>query len=75
LADGIQRAEADDQVAEGGQIAGQMTGASRRAVFVEADIPHVMVGVFDTPMGAAEFLNWGGVPFLRRTAAQDDFCL
>jgi hypothetical protein len=73
LAKGIQSTEADDQVAESGQVAGQMTGASRRAVLVKADIPHIMDGVFDAPMGATEFLSLGGVHSLRRTAAQDDF--
>ena len=74
LAGRIERAEADDQIAQGGQVLGSVAGADRRTIFAEGDIAHVVDG-FDAPMPAAEGLDLSGVHLRGRAAAQDDFGL
>lgn len=75
LAGRIQSAKADDQVAHGGQVLDNVASVSRRTIFAEGDIAHVMDGVFKGPVPPAEALNLSGIHFLGRTAAENDFSL
>src|SRR5664280_728233 len=75
LTGGIQSTEADDQIAQGGQVLDNMASVSGRTIFAEGDVAHVMDGVFKGPMPPAEPLDLSGVRFLSRAAAEDDFSL
>jgi len=72
LAGGIQRAQADDQIAQGGQVLRGVAGTDGRSVFAEGDIAHV-VDRFDAPMAPAQALQLRGVHLRVGAAAQDDF--
>src|ERR1019366_1827962 len=75
LTGGIQSAEADDQVAQGGQVLDNVVSVSRRTIFAEGDVAHVMDGVFKGPMPPAEPLDLSGVHFLSRATGEGDFSL
>ena len=72
LAGGIQPTEADDQIAQGGQVLRSVAGVDRRSIFAEGDIAHV-VDRFDAPMAAAQALQLRRVHLRVGAAAQDDF--
>jgi hypothetical protein len=72
LAGGIQRAQADDQIAQGGQVLRGVAGTDGRSIFAEGDIAHV-VDRFDAPMAPAQALQLRGVHLRVGAAAQDDF--
>src|SRR5512135_2944759 len=74
LAGGIQRTEADDQIAQGGQVLRSVAGVDRRSIFAEGDIAHV-VDRFDAPMAPAQTLQLRRVHLRMRAAAQDQFDL
>ena len=44
LASGIEAAEADDQIAQSGEVFGSVFGAGGGLIFTEGDIAHVMEG-------------------------------
>src|SRR5579884_2373291 len=44
--------EPDGQIAKGGQQLWSIAGAKPAAVFLEADIAHVMRAIFDSPMSS-----------------------
>ena len=55
LTGGIQRTQADDQVAQGRQILRGVTGADGRGVLAQGHIAHVVEG-FDAPVAATQAL-------------------
>lgn len=57
-AGGLQPTEADDQVAQRGEVLRRMAGPNGAGILPESDIPHV-VEPFDGPMTAAELLDLG----------------
>ena len=61
LASRIQAAEADDQIAQGGQVFGSVSGAHRGAIFTEGDIAHVVDGILDGPVAPTGGLQLSGV--------------
>ena len=72
IARGAQAAQADDEIAQGGQVAGAVAGAGGAQIFAEGDIPHV-VDRFDGPVAAAQGLQLGRIHFVGGAAAQEDF--
>ena len=72
LPSGIQRAESDDQIAQGGEILGSVPGTDRRLIFAEGDITHV-VDTFDAPVAAPESLQLSRVHFGSWATAEHDF--
>lgn len=74
LAGAIQRAQPDDQVAQGRQVLRGVAGAHGGGIFAESDIPHV-VDRLDAPMATASGLQLRRVHLRMRAAAQDQFGL
>jgi hypothetical protein len=72
-ASGVESAQADDQIAQGGEVQGSMSGAHGGSIFAEGDVTHVMQRTFNGPMPAAEGLELCGVHFRVRAAGEDDF--
>jgi hypothetical protein len=73
LARGIQAAEADHQIAQGGQVFGCVLGANGRAIFTEGDITHVVDGILDGPVAPAEGLELSGVHLSGWATGNHDF--
>lgn len=71
----IQSTQANDQIAQGGQILGSVAGPDGGTVFAEGDVAHVVQVVFDAPVTAATKLELHGVHPLDRAAAEHDFHL
>jgi hypothetical protein len=69
----IEATEADDQVPQGGEIFGSMSGVGGRAILAEGDITDVMNRIFDRPVTAAKSLDLSGVHFGGRATGEEDF--
>ena len=67
----IQAAEADDQIAQGGQVDWSVAGPDGGGILAEGDIAHTVVGL-DVPVASAKSLELGGVHLSGWTAAQED---
>ena len=74
LAGAVQRAQPDDQVAQGRQVLRGVAGAYGGGIFAEGDIAHV-VDRLDAPMATAKALQLRGIHLRMRAAAQDQFGL
>jgi len=72
LASTLQRAQPDDQVAQGRQVLRAVAGAGGGSIFAEGDIAHV-VDRLDTPMATASGLPLRRVHLRVRATAQDQF--
>ena len=72
LPSGIQPTESDDQIAQGGEVLGGVSGTDRRLIFAEGHIPHA-VDTFDPPVAAAEGLELSGVHLGSGATAEHDF--
>jgi hypothetical protein len=75
VSSGVKAAEPDDQVAQGGQIIGGMSGANGGAILAKGDITDVVKWVFDGPVTAAEGLDLSGVHCGGGTTGEEDFGL
>ena len=71
-ASAIDSAEADDQMAQGGHIAGSVFGVNGRVIFTEGDIAHVMEDL-DAPVTPAESLDLSGIHLVSGATADDHF--
>ena len=65
----VDSAEADDQIAQGGHIAGTVLFLNGRAILTEGDIAHVMEDL-DAPVTPAPSLDLSSIQF--RSGAADD---
>ena len=74
LAGAVQRAQPDDQVAQGRQVLRAVAGADGGSIFAEGHIAHI-VDRFDAPMATASGLQLRRVHLRMRAAAQDQFDL
>jgi len=75
FASAIEATEADDQVAEGGEILGSVPGAGGRAILAEGDIADVVDGILDAPVTPAEGLDLSGIHLGGGAAGEEDFGL
>ena len=73
LAGGIEATKADDQIAQGSEVSGSMPGVGGRAILAESDIADVVDGILDSPMAAAEGLDFSGIHFGGGAAGEEDF--
>lgn len=69
----IQATEADDQIAQGGQIVGSMSGADGGAIFAEGDIADVVDRIFNGPVTSAKELDFGGAHLRGWATGQKNF--
>ena len=60
MAGRIQATQADDQIAQGGQVLRRMAGPDGGTILAESNVTHV-VEAFDAPMSAAELLDLSGI--------------
>ena len=74
LAGRIQRAQADDHIAQGRQVLWPMAGVNGGGIFAQSNIAHV-VDRFDAPMASAALLQLRRGELGRGAAADDHFDL
>lgn len=72
LAGGIQRAEADNHIAQGCQVLYRVAGADGGGIFAESNVAHV-VDRFDAPMAPAARLDLRRGELAGGAAADNDF--
>jgi hypothetical protein len=68
---GVQAAQPNDQVAQGGEVLRRVAGADRGRIFAQGDIPHI-VDPFDGPMSAAKGLELRRIHLVVGAAAEHD---
>lgn len=73
LASRIQATEADDQIAQGGEVFRSLSGADGGLILAEGHVPDIMDGIFDGPMTPAENLEFRGAHFVGGAAGDHDF--
>ena len=72
LAGGIQAADPDDQITQGGQVVGTMSGADGGAIFSESHVADVVDGIFDAPVASTGKLDLSGAHSGGWTTGQED---
>lgn len=72
LASRIQAAQANNQIAQRGEVLRGVSSTNRRTIFAEGDIAHI-VEAFDPPVAAPEGLQLRRVHLGRGPTAEDDF--
>lgn len=73
FAGSLQAADSDEQIAQGGQVVGGMSGADGGAILAESDIADVVDRILNTPVTPAKALDLSGAHLGGWTAGQDDF--
>ena len=72
MAGRIQATQADDQIAQGGQVLRRMAGPDGGSVLAEGNVPDA-VKAFDAPMSAAEVLDLSGIHAVGGATGEEDF--
>ena len=73
FASAVEAAEADHQVAQGGEILGSVSSAGGRAILAEGDVADIVDGILDGPVTTAEGLDLSGIHFGGGAAGEKDF--